>query len=71
MFIGWNLSCFAQENSETSHGKNINFGIKGGFNTAMYFIDEFKIKDITIDEIQNNYSFTGFGDIWLFCQCTE
>lgn len=65
MFIGWNLSCFAQENSETSHGKNINFGIKGGFNTAMYFIDEFKIKDITIDEIQNNYKVGYFGAMFV------
>lgn len=65
LFIGWSFSCFAQENTKSLHEKKINFGVKGGFNTAMYFVDEFKIKDITIDETQNNYKVGYFGAIFL------
>ncbi|KAA6328257.1 hypothetical protein EZS27_022835 [termite gut metagenome] len=35
--------------------KKINYGIKVGFNSSMYRVSDFIIKDITIDEIQNNY----------------
>ena len=31
----------------------------------MYYIDEFKIKDITINEVQNNYKVGHFGAIFL------
>ncbi|WP_321437402.1 porin family protein [uncultured Bacteroides sp.] len=65
LILSWSLSCFAQETPQKTHDKKVNFGIKGGFNTAMYFIDEFKIKDITIDEIQNNYKVGYFGAMFL------
>ena len=32
-----------------------NIGIKAGFNASMFLVSDFKIKDVTIDEIQNNY----------------
>jgi hypothetical protein len=35
--------------------KKINYGIKVGFNSSMYRVSDFVIKDITIDEVQNNY----------------
>ncbi|KAA6326993.1 hypothetical protein EZS27_023970 [termite gut metagenome] len=35
--------------------KKINYGIKAGFNSSMYRVSDFVIKDITIDEVQNNY----------------
>ncbi|WP_321517367.1 porin family protein [uncultured Bacteroides sp.] len=65
LIIGWSLSCLAQENQTINYKKKINFGIKGGFNTAMYFVDEFKIKDITINETQNNYKVGYFGGVFL------
>lgn len=43
----------------------INYGMKGGFNSSMYFVDKFKIKDVTIDEIQNNYKVGYFGSIFM------
>ncbi len=62
----FSLSCFAQENSIASTtNKKINYGIKGGFNSALYFIDEFKIKDITINESQNNYKVGYFGGMFM------
>lgn len=47
--------CFAQEGNTEKYNNKVNFGVKGGFNTAMYFVDEFKINNVTINEIQNNY----------------
>jgi hypothetical protein len=35
--------------------KKINYGVKVGFNSSMYRASDFVIKDITIDEVQNNY----------------
>ena len=42
------------------NNKNFNFGIRAGFNSSMYQVSDFKIKDVTIDEIQNNYKIGGF-----------
>lgn len=42
------------------NNKYFNFGIKAGFNSSMYLVSDFKIKDVTIDEIQNNYKIGGF-----------
>lgn len=63
--LGWSFSCFAQEDVKSTHEYKVNFGIKGGFNASMYYIDEFKIKDITINEVQNNYKVGHFGAIFL------
>ena len=35
--------------------RKINVGIRGGFNSSMFLVSDLKIKDVTIDEIQNNY----------------
>lgn len=61
-----NMGSFAQENNVvTKFDKKVNFGIKAGFNTAIFFVDEFKIKDITINEIQNNYKIGQSGAVFL------
>ena len=33
--------------------RKINVGIRGGFNSSMFLVSNLKIKDVTIDEIQN------------------
>ncbi|KAA6349394.1 hypothetical protein EZS27_003222 [termite gut metagenome] len=40
--------------------KKINYGIKAGFNSSMYRASKFKIQDVTINEVQNNYR-VGYG----------
>jgi hypothetical protein len=35
--------------------RRINYGLKVGFNSSMYRVSDFIIKDITINEVQNNY----------------
>lgn len=59
------LSIYAQENDKKKEGSLVNFGLKGGFNSSMYFVDDFKIKDVTIDKIQNNYKVGYFGAMFL------
>ncbi|RGN45744.1 MULTISPECIES: porin family protein [unclassified Bacteroides] len=60
------LSSYSQ-NDPVNKEKNfhVNVGIKGGFNSSMYFVDKFKIKDVTIHEIQNNYRVGYFGSIFM------
>ena len=41
--------------------KKINFGVRAGFNSSMFMVSELKIKDVTIDEVQNNYKIGYFG----------
>lgn len=65
VFVLFALSSSAQVNKKNKYDKKVNFGIKGGFNTAMYFVDEFKIKDITITDIQNNYKVGHFAALFL------
>jgi hypothetical protein len=48
---------FGQQETDT---KRVNFGIKAGFNSSMYRVSNFVIKDITIDEVQNEYR-VGYG----------
>jgi len=43
-----------------TNNKAFNFGVRAGFNSSMYLVSDFKIKDVTIDEIQNNYKIGGF-----------
>lgn len=60
------LSAFSQD--QVKKGENdyaVNVGIKGGFNSSMYFVDKFKIKDVTINEIQNNYKVGYFGSLFM------
>ncbi|NDV82664.1 porin family protein [Bacteroides sp. 51] len=42
------------------NNKAFNFGVRVGFNSSMYLVSDFKIKDVTIDDIQNNYRIGGF-----------
>lgn len=50
---------------KATHEKKINFGIKGGFTSSMFLVDRFKIKDITIDEVQNNYKVGYWGAFFM------
>jgi len=59
------FSTFAQIKRVNPREHKVNFGIKGGFNSSMYFVDEFKIQDVTIDEIQNNYKVGYFGAMFI------
>lgn len=45
--------------------KKVNFGVKGGFNSSMFMVSELKIKDVTIDEVQNNYKIGYFGALFM------
>ena len=45
--------------------RKINFGIKAGFNSSMFMVSELKIKDVTIDEVQNNYKIGYFGALFM------
>lgn len=43
----------------------INYGLKGGFNSSMNLVKKFKLKDVTINEIQNNYRIGYFGSAFM------
>lgn len=45
--------------------KKVNFGMRAGFNSSMFMVSELKIKDVTIDEVQNNYRIGYFGAIFM------
>ena len=45
--------------------RKINVGIRGGFNSSMFLVSDLKIKDVTIDEIQNNYKIGYFGALFM------
>ena len=45
--------------------KKINIGIKAGFNSSMFMVSELKIKDVTINEVQNNYKIGYFGALFM------
>ncbi len=63
--IGFSLSCCAQQEIKKTQEKKVNFGIKGGFNTAMYFVHELNINGEKINEIQNNYKVGYLGAIFF------
>ena len=50
---------------DRSNTKTVNFGIKAGFNSSMFMVSELKIKDVTIDEVQNNYKIGYFGSLFM------
>ena len=45
--------------------QTVNFGIKAGFNSSMFLVSNFKIKDVTIDELQNNFQIGYFGSFFM------
>lgn len=55
----------SQKKAERPNNRKVNFGIKAGFNSSMFMVSEFKIKDVTIDEIQNNYEIGYFGAVFM------
>ena len=52
-------------NVDRPNTKTVNFGIKAGFNSSMFIVSELKIKDVTIDEVQNNYKIGYFGTVFM------
>ncbi len=53
------------EKVDRPNTKKINFGIKAGFNSSMFMVSKLKIKDVTIDEVQNNYKIGYFGALFM------
>ena len=60
---------FAQRNMqdiiERPNNSKFNIGVKAGFNASMFLVSDFKIQDVTIDEIQNNYRVGYFGALFM------
>ncbi len=54
LFINVQAFSFNNENKSRNERK-VNFGIKAGFNSSMFLISSFRIKDVTISDFQNNY----------------
>ena len=50
---------------ERRNNQTVNIGMKAGFNSSMYLVSEFKIKDVTIDNTQNNYRIGYFGALFM------
>lgn len=65
------IACSAQAQGrmqdivERPNTRKVNFGIKAGFNSSMFLVSDFKIKDVTIDEIQNNFQIGYFGAFFM------
>lgn len=53
------------ESVDRPNTRKVNFGIKAGFNSSMFIVSELKIKDVTIDEVQNNYKIGYFGALFM------
>lgn len=54
--IGLTVHTYGQERwYNRPNTKQINWGVKAGFTSSMYMVSDFKIKDVSIKEIQNNY----------------
>lgn len=45
--------------------KPYSFGVRAGFNSSMYLVSDFKIKDVTIDDIQNNYKIGAYAAVFM------
>lgn len=50
---------------ERPNNRRFNIGVKAGFNASMFLVSDFKIMDVTIDEIQNNYKLGYFGALFM------
>ena len=42
-----------QSRIERINSKTVNFGFRAGFNSSMYLVSDFRINDVTIDELHN------------------
>lgn len=54
-----------QDKIERPNTNKVNFGIKAGFNSSMFLVSDFKIQEVTIDEIQNNFQIGYFGAVFM------
>lgn len=43
----------AQSRMEKINSKTVNFGFRTGFNSSMYLVSDFRINDVSIDELHN------------------
>ena len=43
----------------------VNFGFKAGFNSSMYIVSDFKLEDVLITDIQNNYRIGYFASVFM------
>ncbi len=57
--------CGQQSRIERINNKKINFGFRSGFNSSMYLVSDFKIHEVTIDDIINTYKIGYLGSFFL------
>jgi len=53
------------EKLDLPNAKRVNFGLKAGFSSSKFMVSELKIKDVTIDEVQNNYEIGYFCSVFM------
>lgn len=57
---------FGQEKkSKTPNERKVNFGLKGGFNSSMYFVSKLQLNGLKINDTQNNYKIGYVGSIFV------
>lgn len=49
------LAAQSMEHAKPKREVKVNYGLKGGFTSSMNIVKKFKIADVTIDDVQNNY----------------
>ncbi|NDW12808.1 PorT family protein [Bacteroides sp. 214] len=62
------LSLFTVVVAQEHHEKDrvtVDFGAKAGFNSSLYLVNDFKINDVTIKNIQNNYRVGWFTTLFM------
>ena len=69
LIIGISNDLWSNRNIENKIDRNsdyrVNIGLKAGFNSSMFLVSRFKIKDVTINEFQNNYEIGYFAAAFL------
>ncbi len=45
--------------------RSVNFGIKGGFTSALFIVSDLIVNGVRIDQVQNNYKIGYFGSFFL------
>ena len=48
-----------------SSDRSLNFGIKGGFTSALLLVSDLTVNGLQIDQVQNNYKIGYFGSLFL------
>ena len=54
-----------ESNAYNVRDAKVNIGVKAGFNSSMFFIDEFTVGGYALDHIQNNYKVGYFGSFFV------